>query len=338
MKLTRRLLERMIREEYQQYYIAPERTHLMPGATSDESGITMTDENYEKLMVLLNSDDRENVEMGIELADSLGFSLPPTEIPDNEEYEEFFVPSNDAIANSDIVYEWIYDRVYRAPVLDRIANDGMLANTITEKWQRVLQHLYELVSRQSYDWVEGPHGLYKQDYENKHKKHKENAGMNKKYHQEAELIVDTITERLLNIKFAPLKRRNRLDPNTPSELAAQLGPFNKKSHSRELRRILRALAQKLPRGMSVLAWLVKNKEPLDWGEPYPRDREGKVIANRKRMAKWGYFLKEPPSTMKEKIVDAYRRAKAFLTRNDGPPTSTITKSDKTWKDLPTEKK
>jgi len=92
MKLTRRLLERMIREEYQQYYIAPERTHLMPGATSDESGITMTDENYEKLMVLLNSDDRENVEMGIELADSLGFSLPPTEIPDNEEYKNFLFP------------------------------------------------------------------------------------------------------------------------------------------------------------------------------------------------------------------------------------------------------
>lgn len=326
----------MIREEYQQYYIAPEGTHLMPGATSDESGITMTDENYEKLMVLLNSDDRENVEMGIELADSLGFSLPPTEIPDNEEYEEFFVPSNDAIANSDIVYEWIYDRVYRAPVLDRIANDGMYANTITEKWQRVLQHLYELVSSESYRG-HGPRGLYKKSHNAPSWWKHSTRGMDKKYHQEAKLIVDTITERLLNIKFAPLKGRERLDPNAPSELAAQLGPFNKKSHSRELKRILRALAQKLPRGMSVLAWLVKNKEPLDWGKPYPRDREGKVIANRKRMAKWGYFLKEPPSTMKDKIVDAYRRAKAFLTRNDGPPTSTITMSDKTWKDLPKEK-
>jgi hypothetical protein len=328
MKLTRRLLERMIREEYQQYYIAPEGTHLMPGATSDESGITMTDENYEKLMVLLNSDDRENVEMGIELADTLGFSLPPTEIPDNEEYEEFFVPSNDPIANSDIVYEWIYDRVHRAPLLDK---DGIAVSQyerLNHKWTRVLEHLFKLVSYQSHDWVGGPRGLYKQD--------NENAGMNKEYYQEAALIVDTITERFVNAKFRDYKVPIRIDPDKP---AGSL-PRSNKSLSRELKSILRALAQRLPRGMAALAWIVKNRQYPHRGDQYPRDREGKTIADRKARA---YNLTLPSrsdymqDTWSDKIVDAYRRAKAFLTRNR-VPTSTTTMSDKTWKDLPTEKK
>lgn len=335
MKLTRRLLERMIREEYQQYYIAPERTHLMPGATSDESGITMTDENYEKLMVLLNSDDRENVEMGIELADSLGFSLPPTEIPDNEEYEEFFVPSNDAIANSDIVYEWIYDRVYRAPLLDMDGHVVSEYERLSHKWTRVLEHLFKLVNYQSYDWVGGPHGLYKQDYDNKHKNHKENAGINKEYYQEAALIVDTITERFVNAKFRGYQEPIRIDPDRP---AGSL-PRSNKSLSRELKSILRALAQRLPRGMAALAWLVKNRQYPHRGDQNPRDRKGETIADRKARA---YNLTLPSrsdymqDTWPDKIVDAYRRAKAFLTRND-VPTSTTTKSDKTWKDLPTEK-
>lgn len=317
----------MIREEYQQYYIAPEGTHLMPGATSDESGITMTDEDYEKLMVLLNSDDRENVEMGIELADSLGFSLPPTEIPDNEEYEEFFVPSNDAIANSDIVYEWIYDRVYRAPLLDKHGHVVSQYETLSHKWTRVLEHLFNLVRYQSHDWVDGPRGLYKQD--------NENAGMNKEYYQEAALIVDKITERFVNAKFRAFKVPIRIDPDKP---AGSL-PRSNKSLSRELKSILRALAQKLPRGMAALAWLVKNREYTHQGDRYPRDRKGETIADRKAAV---YNLTLPSrseymqDTWPDKIVDAYRRAKAFLTRNH-VPTSTTTMSDKTWKDLPKEK-